>query len=273
MMKMMKMMIVLQALPVTAGARVQLLCPAGRPVCPHVPLHRRYGCTVRRARCFLGYHCRSLTFSLTFWLMFWCSSGRYNKFCRSLPQTPWLIGGERRMESSVEELIAAPVLTTFRANGESWRLVPAGADQTGPDWIRSDRTGPDRIRSDQTGQDRTLTPARLLQVSTSPRLAGRTWTCGRWETVRLFPHFLRLSSGSELPAPPFSAGRPFAMELLNPHRSRVSRAEMKQLQEVRAPPPGTRSSAGSGAHASCCFQTINASSDKIRVRDLQTVTR
>lgn len=27
------------------------------------------------------------------------------------------------------------------------------------------------------------------------------------------------------------------------------------------------------AHASCCFQTINASSDKIRVRDLQMVTR
>lgn len=32
--------------------------------------------------------------------------------------------------------------------------------------------------------------------------------------------------------PSSSAGRPFAMELLNPHRSRLSRAEMKQLQEV-----------------------------------------
>ena len=28
------------------------------------------------------------------------------------------------------------------------------------------------------------------------------------------------------------AGRPFAMELLNPHRSRLNKAEMKQLQEV-----------------------------------------
>ncbi|KAF0036879.1 hypothetical protein F2P81_009753 [Scophthalmus maximus] len=73
-------------------------------------------------------------------------AGRYNKFCRSLPQTPWLIDGERRMESSVEELIAAPVLSTFRAEG-----------------------------------------------------------------------------------------RPFAMELLNPHRSRLSRMEMKQLQQN----PGT----------------------------------
>lgn len=58
--------------------------------------------------------------------MFWCSSccsGRYNKFCRSLPQTPWVIDGERRMESSVEELIAAPVLSSFRSDGEStlWR--------------------------------------------------------------------------------------------------------------------------------------------------------
>uniref|UniRef100_A0AAV2LPI9 non-specific serine/threonine protein kinase n=1 Tax=Knipowitschia caucasica TaxID=637954 RepID=A0AAV2LPI9_KNICA len=46
-------------------------------------------------------------------------AGRYNKFCRSLPQTPWLINGERRMESSVEELIAGPILQTFRASGNA----------------------------------------------------------------------------------------------------------------------------------------------------------
>lgn len=62
------------------------------------------------------------------------------------------------------------------------------------------------------------------------------------------------------------------MELLNPHRSRVGREEMKQLQEVQEStrphvpvPPLT--------FASSCFQTINASSDKIRVRDLQVVSR
>lgn len=31
--------------------------------------------------------------------------GRYNKYSRELPQTPWVVGGERRMESSVNELI------------------------------------------------------------------------------------------------------------------------------------------------------------------------
>uniref|UniRef100_A0A8D3BHK6 tRNA pseudouridine synthase Pus10 n=1 Tax=Scophthalmus maximus TaxID=52904 RepID=A0A8D3BHK6_SCOMX len=107
-------------------------------------------------------------------------AGRYNKFCRSLPQTPWLIDGERRMESSVEELIAAPVLSTFRAEG--------------------------------------------FNFSSSGREDVDVRTLGN--------------------------GRPFAMELLNPHRSRLSRMEMKQLQ-----------------------QTINESSDKIRVRDLQIVTR
>ncbi|KAK1802633.1 hypothetical protein P4O66_004276 [Electrophorus voltai] len=88
-------------------------------------------------------------------------AGRYNKFSRELPQTPWVIDGERRMEGSVEELIAAPLLSSFRADG-----------------------------------------------------------------------------------------RPFAMELVNPHRVRHTKAEVRQLQE-----------------------TINASSDKIRVRDLQIVTR
>lgn len=31
--------------------------------------------------------------------------GRYNKYTRELPQTPWVVDGERRMESSVNELI------------------------------------------------------------------------------------------------------------------------------------------------------------------------
>ncbi|XP_034542979.1 putative tRNA pseudouridine synthase Pus10 isoform X2 [Notolabrus celidotus] len=107
-------------------------------------------------------------------------AGRYNKFSRSLPQTPWLIDGERRMESSVEELIAAPILLSFRADG--------------------------------------------FNFSSSGREDVDVRTLGN--------------------------GRPFAMELLNPHRSRLSKEEMKQLQE-----------------------TINTSSDKIKVRDLQIVTR
>uniref|UniRef100_UPI0037E8E97D tRNA pseudouridine synthase Pus10 n=1 Tax=Semicossyphus pulcher TaxID=241346 RepID=UPI0037E8E97D len=107
-------------------------------------------------------------------------AGRYNKFCRSLPQTPWLIDGERRMESSVEELIAASILSSFRADG--------------------------------------------FNFSSSGREDVDVRTLGN--------------------------GRPFAMELLNPHRSRLSKVEMKQLQE-----------------------TINTSSDKIRVRDLQIVTK
>nr|XP_019961652.1 PREDICTED: putative tRNA pseudouridine synthase Pus10 [Paralichthys olivaceus] len=107
-------------------------------------------------------------------------AGRYNKFCRSLPQTPWVIDGERRMESSVEELIAAPVLSSFRAEG--------------------------------------------FNFSSSGREDVDVRTLGN--------------------------GRPFAMELINPHKSRLSRVEMKQLQE-----------------------TINESSDKIRVRDLQIVSR
>lgn len=107
-------------------------------------------------------------------------AGRYNKFCRSLPQTPWVIDGERRMESSVEELIAEPILSAFRADG--------------------------------------------FNFSSSGREDVDVRTLGN--------------------------GRPFAMELLNPHRSRLNKVEMKELQE-----------------------TINKSSDKIKVRDLQIVTR
>uniref|UniRef100_A0A8C4N2S1 tRNA pseudouridine(55) synthase n=1 Tax=Eptatretus burgeri TaxID=7764 RepID=A0A8C4N2S1_EPTBU len=44
-------------------------------------------------------------------------AGRYNKFSRSLPQTPWIIDGERRMDSSVEELISEPLMQGFAAEG------------------------------------------------------------------------------------------------------------------------------------------------------------
>uniref|UniRef100_A0A4W4GEC8 tRNA pseudouridine(55) synthase n=1 Tax=Electrophorus electricus TaxID=8005 RepID=A0A4W4GEC8_ELEEL len=107
-------------------------------------------------------------------------AGRYNKFSRELPQTPWVIDGERRMEGSVEELIAAPLLSSFRADA--------------------------------------------FNFSSSGREDVDVRTLGN--------------------------GRPFAMELVNPHRVRHTKAEVRQLQE-----------------------TINASSDKIRVRDLQIVTR
>ncbi|XP_076847971.1 tRNA pseudouridine synthase Pus10 [Brachyhypopomus gauderio] len=107
-------------------------------------------------------------------------AGRYNKFSRELPQTPWVIDGERRMEGSVEELIANPPLSSFRADA--------------------------------------------FNFSSSGREDVDVRTLGN--------------------------GRPFAIELVNPHRARLNKAEVKQLQE-----------------------TINASSDKIRVRDLQIVTR
>ncbi|XP_064172380.1 putative tRNA pseudouridine synthase Pus10 isoform X2 [Anguilla rostrata] len=107
-------------------------------------------------------------------------AGRYNKFSRTLPQTPWVIDGERRMESSVEELITAPLLSSFRSEG-----------------------------------------------------------------------FNFCSSGREdVDVRTLGNGRPFAVELLNPHRAQFSRAEMHQLQEA-----------------------INSSSELIRVRDLQIVTR
>jgi tRNA pseudouridine synthase 10 len=37
------------------------------------------------------------------------SAGRYNKYSRELSQTPWLVEGERRIESSVQEFISKPL--------------------------------------------------------------------------------------------------------------------------------------------------------------------
>ena len=42
--------------------------------------------------------------------------GRYNKYSRDLPQTPWIVEGERLKESSIEELIVGPIDAQLRAD-------------------------------------------------------------------------------------------------------------------------------------------------------------
>uniref|UniRef100_A0A663N2N4 tRNA pseudouridine synthase Pus10 n=1 Tax=Athene cunicularia TaxID=194338 RepID=A0A663N2N4_ATHCN len=107
-------------------------------------------------------------------------AGRYNKYSRNLPQTPWIIDGERKLESSVEELISEHLIAEFKADS--------------------------------------------FNFSSSGREDVDVRTLGN--------------------------GRPFAIELVNPRRIHFTAEEMKGLQ-----------------------QTINNSSDKIQVRDLQLVTR
>uniref|UniRef100_A0A0A9XA35 tRNA pseudouridine(55) synthase n=1 Tax=Lygus hesperus TaxID=30085 RepID=A0A0A9XA35_LYGHE len=53
-------------------------------------------------------------------------AGRYNKYCRDLPQTPWLLNGERKMESSVEELISGPIVALLR--GTSSKFASSGRE-------------------------------------------------------------------------------------------------------------------------------------------------
>ncbi|XP_058428901.1 tRNA pseudouridine synthase Pus10 isoform X3 [Marmota monax] len=126
-------------------------------------------------------------------------AGRYNKYSRNLPQTPWIIDGERKLESSVEELISDHLLTVFKA--ESFNFSSSGREDV---------------------DVRTLGNAQMLTPST--RFCFMT--------------------GCVLP------GRPFAIELVNPHRVHFTSQEIKELQ-----------------------QKINKSSNKIQVRDLQLVSR
>ncbi|KAK6620519.1 hypothetical protein RUM43_010810 [Polyplax serrata] len=44
-------------------------------------------------------------------------AGRYNKISRNLSQTPWMINGERRMETSVEEIIETPISKAILNSG------------------------------------------------------------------------------------------------------------------------------------------------------------
>ena len=58
-------------------------------------------------------------------------SGRYNKYSRELPQTPWILDGQRVMPTSVEELMLETMRKAFKFDGKKvflnhmnyWALV------------------------------------------------------------------------------------------------------------------------------------------------------
>ena len=52
--------------------------------------------------------------------------GRYLKFERGLPQSPWYIGRERRGTTSVEEYLSAPVLAHFGSSRA--KLISGGRE-------------------------------------------------------------------------------------------------------------------------------------------------
>jgi len=53
-------------------------------------------------------------------------AGRYNKYCRELSQTPWLLDGERKTESSVQELLCE--LLKEKVNCSEYRFSSAGRE-------------------------------------------------------------------------------------------------------------------------------------------------
>ncbi|KAI0209034.1 putative tRNA pseudouridine synthase Pus10 [Lamellibrachia satsuma] len=107
-------------------------------------------------------------------------AGRYNKYSRTLSQTPWIIDGSRKTESSIEELICTKIQCLFHA--DEYRFSASGREDV------------------------------------DVKMLG--------------------------------TGRPFVMDMTNPHRVTVSAEELQKLQKE-----------------------INSSTSEIAVRDLQIVSR
>jgi tRNA pseudouridine synthase 10 len=55
-----------------------------------------------------------------------CNIRRYNKYSRELSQTPWVVDGKRKSESSVEELICDPLNKSVIA--AEWRFSASGRE-------------------------------------------------------------------------------------------------------------------------------------------------
>lgn len=80
-----------------------------------------FGCSVTVVllfrNCLIGFSFNVLLHCLH--RLIFCLLGRYCKFSRELSQTPWLLHGELKCASSVEELIAGPLMPVLGATGEA----------------------------------------------------------------------------------------------------------------------------------------------------------
>lgn len=47
------------------------------------------------------------------------TSGRYNKLSRELSQTPWFINGEKKMQTSVQDILCNPIADIMKAQCKS----------------------------------------------------------------------------------------------------------------------------------------------------------
>ena len=65
------------------------------------------------------YAITAFLFNIFFFLQF---LGRYNKFSRELPQTPWILDGKRIFEHSVEELISSKLKDNMHIDGKEGKL-------------------------------------------------------------------------------------------------------------------------------------------------------
>ncbi|XP_011303738.1 putative tRNA pseudouridine synthase Pus10 [Fopius arisanus] len=63
--------------------------------------------------------------------------GRYNKLSRELSQTPWFINGEKKMESSVQDLLCGPLLEAMRA--DSLKFLSSGREDVDVRTLNSGR--------------------------------------------------------------------------------------------------------------------------------------
>ncbi|KAK7834523.1 hypothetical protein U0070_017709 [Myodes glareolus] len=187
-------------------------------------------------------------------------AGRYNKYSRNLPQTPWIIDGERKMESSVEELISDHLLAVFKAESKCSCFNFSSSGREDVD-VRTLGNGKMASAPPDLNQ---LIPCEAVAYcshleqwevlgSTGIESCRQTFSPLELSPYLTPPAFTRMLTsintflfhgGRVLP------GRPFAVELLNPHRVHFTSQEVKELQ-----------------------QKINKASDKIQVRDLQLVTR
>lgn len=49
--------------------------------------------------------------------------GRYNKLSRNLCQTPWIVDGQRKMESSVQEIIFEEIAPYFECESKFVSII------------------------------------------------------------------------------------------------------------------------------------------------------
>ena len=158
--------------------------------------------------------------------------GRYRKMLRDISQSPWFFDGKRVGSTSLQEMIAAPILPLVFPTGIPIGLMPP----TNPNRRRK------RDREEGASESELIIAkeevleehkrGKMMRGLASPANTSDPLLTAQSEVVGFNIYKFHAAGREDVDVRMLGSGRPFVLEITSPHRERFTRADFIKMEEA-----------------------------------------